>query len=31
MGLHLMSFLGFTLSGVFGVWLIWGVLRSGRL
>jgi len=31
MGLHLLSFLGFMLSGIFGVWLIWGVLRSGRL
>ena len=31
MGLHLLSFVGFVLSGVFGVWLIWGVMRSGRL
>ncbi len=31
MGIHLLSFLGFVLSGIFGVWLIWGVLRSGRL
>ncbi|HEY7381213.1 MAG TPA: AarF/ABC1/UbiB kinase family protein [Gaiella sp.] len=30
-GLHILSFFGFVLSGVFGVWLIWGVLRSGRL
>ena len=30
-GLHLVSFLGFTLSGVFGLWLIWGIARSGRL
>jgi ubiquinone biosynthesis protein len=30
-GLHILSFFGFTLSGIFGVWLIWGVLRSGRL
>ena len=22
---------GFVLSGVFGVWLVWGVFRSGRL
>ena len=31
MGLHLLSFVGFVLSGIFGVWLIWGVMRSGRL
>jgi ubiquinone biosynthesis protein len=31
MGLHLLSVVGFVLSGVFGVWLLWGVLRSGRL
>jgi ubiquinone biosynthesis protein len=31
MGLHLLSFLGFVLSGVFGVWLVWGVLRHNRL
>jgi ubiquinone biosynthesis protein len=30
-GLHLLSFVGFMLSGVFGLWLIWGVMRSGRL
>jgi ubiquinone biosynthesis protein len=30
-GLHLVSVVGFVLSGVFGVWLLWGVLRSGRL
>ncbi len=30
-GLHLLSVVGFLLSGVFGVWLLWGVLRSGRL
>ncbi len=30
-GLHLLSVAGFLLSGVFGVWLLWGVLRSGRL
>lgn len=30
-GVHLLALLGFTLSGVFGIWLIWGVLRSGRL
>lgn len=31
MGLHLLSFIGFVLSGVFGVWLVWGIARSGRL
>ena len=30
-GLHLVSVLGFLLSGAFGVWLLWGVVRSGRL
>jgi ubiquinone biosynthesis protein len=31
MGLHLLSFVGFVFSGAFGVWLLWGVWRSGRL
>ncbi|HSI98285.1 MAG TPA: AarF/ABC1/UbiB kinase family protein [Gaiellaceae bacterium] len=31
MGLHILSFLGFVLSGAFGLWLVWGVLRHGRL
>ncbi|HET9242509.1 MAG TPA: AarF/UbiB family protein [Gaiella sp.] len=31
MGLHLLSFVGFVFSGAFGVWLLWGVLKSGRL
>ena len=31
MGLHLLSVVGFVLSGAFGVWLRWGVFRSGRL
>jgi ubiquinone biosynthesis protein len=30
-GLHLLSFVGFVLSGAFGLWLIWGVMRHGRL
>ena len=30
-GVHFMSVLGFLLSGVLGVWLLWGVMRSGRL
>jgi ubiquinone biosynthesis protein len=31
MGLHLLSFVGFVVSGAFGLWLIWGVMRHGRL
>jgi ubiquinone biosynthesis protein len=30
-GVHFLSVLGFLLSGVLGVWLLWGVIRSGRL
>ena len=30
-GLHFLSVIGFVLSGVLGFWLLWGVLRSGRL
>ena len=31
LGLHLLSVLGFILSGAFGLWLVWGVMRHGRL
>jgi ubiquinone biosynthesis protein len=31
LGLHVLSFVGFVLSGAFGVWLMWGVMRHGRL
>jgi len=31
LGLHIVSVLGFLLSTVLGIWLFWGVLRSGRL
>ena len=31
LGINLIAFVGFLLSGVFGVWLLWGVVRSGRL
>ncbi len=31
LGLHLLSFVGFVLSGAFGLWLIWGILRHSRL
>jgi ubiquinone biosynthesis protein len=30
-GLHVVSVLGFTLSTVLGIWLLWSVIRSGRL
>ncbi len=31
LGLHVVSLVGFLLSGVLGVWLLLGVLRSGRI
>ncbi len=31
LGLHFLSVIGFVLSGVLGFWLLWGVIRSGRL
>jgi ubiquinone biosynthesis protein len=30
-GVNFISFIGFVLSVVLGLWLLWGVLRSGRL
>jgi ubiquinone biosynthesis protein len=30
-GVNVLSFIGFILSGVLGLWLLWGVVRSGRL
>jgi ubiquinone biosynthesis protein len=30
-GLHVIALVGFILSGVLGAWLLWGVVRSGRL
>jgi ubiquinone biosynthesis protein len=30
-GIHVISVLGFAASTVLGVWLLWGVIRSGRL
>jgi ubiquinone biosynthesis protein len=30
-GVNFLSFIGFLLSGALGVWLLWGVIRSGRL
>jgi ubiquinone biosynthesis protein len=31
LGLHVVSVIGFGLSAVLGAWLLWGVVRSGRL
>jgi ubiquinone biosynthesis protein len=31
LGVHVFSALGFLTSGILGVWLLWGVIRSGRL
>jgi ubiquinone biosynthesis protein len=31
LGLHVISLIGFAVSGLLGVWLLWGVIRSGRL
>ncbi|RDI74982.1 putative unusual protein kinase [Gaiella occulta] len=31
MGLHALSFVGFVISSLFGLWLVWGIARSGRL
>ncbi len=30
-GLHFLAVVGFLLSGVLGAWVLWGVIRSGRL
>jgi ubiquinone biosynthesis protein len=31
LGINVISVIGFALSGLLGVWLLWGVVRSGRL
>jgi ubiquinone biosynthesis protein len=31
LGIHVLSVVGFALSGVLAIWLLWGVIRSGRL
>ena len=31
MGIHILALFGFVVSGVLGIWLMWGVIRSGRL
>jgi ubiquinone biosynthesis protein len=30
-GVNFLAFIGFLLSGALGIWLLWGVIRSGRL
>jgi ubiquinone biosynthesis protein len=30
-GIHLLALVGFLIAGIFGVWLVWGILRHGRL
>jgi ubiquinone biosynthesis protein len=31
LGLHIVAAFGFFVSAVLGLWLLWGVVRSGRL
>jgi len=31
LGINIISVLGFAFSGLLGIWLLWGVVRSGRL
>jgi DNA-binding response OmpR family regulator len=31
LGINVISVIGFALSGLLGIWLLWGVVRSGRL
>jgi ubiquinone biosynthesis protein len=31
LGINIISVIGFALSGALGFWLLWGVIRSGRL
>jgi ubiquinone biosynthesis protein len=31
LGVNILSVIGFVLSGLLGAWLLWGVIRSGRL
>jgi ubiquinone biosynthesis protein len=31
LGVNILSLVGFVLSGALGIWLLWGVFRSGRL
>jgi ubiquinone biosynthesis protein len=31
LGVNVISVIGFALAGMLGLWLLWGVVRSGRL
>ena len=31
LGINIISVMGFAFSGLLGLWLLWGVVRSGRL
>jgi ubiquinone biosynthesis protein len=31
LGVNVISIVGFALSAILGTWLVWGVVRSGRL
>jgi ubiquinone biosynthesis protein len=31
LGLNLLALIGFLISGIFGIWLVWGILRHHRL
>jgi hypothetical protein len=31
LGINVISVIGFALSAVLGAWLLWGVVRGGRL
>ncbi len=31
LGINIISVIGFAFSGLLGLWLLWGVVRSGRL
>jgi hypothetical protein len=31
LGVNVLSVIGFVVSGMLGFWLLWGVVRSGRL
>jgi ubiquinone biosynthesis protein len=31
LGINAISVVGFALSSILGLWLLWGVVRSGRL
>jgi hypothetical protein len=31
LGVHIVSVIGFLVSGALAFWLLWGVVRSGRL